>query len=636
MSNIRSRIVRYIFFMTMIIFVLTLSVSTVIFILSFRNDARKDAETMFVQIERVIEDNNEELLYTEAAYRRTCISNAHSISYILQFNPDLMDDTEGLRELAKMSEVDEIHIFNTKGEIIKGTNPEYYGYTVNSGEQIGFFKQMLTDKTLELVQDITPNTAEEKPMQYSAVWSEDGKFILQIGMEPLNVLRIRDKNSLSNVFAMLNTGSGVDLYAIDHDNGTIKGSTNRNVTGKNISDIGPGIDEIGTDPKGFDEVISGQKSFCVFKRINDVRVGYVISHSRLYGTLPRNLIVLGMSVLFISIILVISVTRYMNHYVIDSIDEINNDLAEITAGNLQKDVEVKGSKEFEQLSSHINEVIQGILATTDKMSFVLNRTNMRIGVYEYNNNMKNVRFTDYVPDILGLNYKHLTELTSDSKKFQTFISELKNNPLENEADIYVMKGIETRYIKLEEVIRENETFGVLIDITAEIEKRLMAESDRDIDSLTGLLNRRGLNDNLATLFSESDKLNYGAMVMVDADFLKEVNDVHGHDSGDLYLCTIANILHAFGDRNNLTGRLGGDEFITFLYGYNTEDELLEDLDKLSQLQDGNKLKLEDGEEVGISFSIGYSYSYEQTDYHMLMRTADEKMYRNKKTRKNMR
>ena len=92
------------------------------------------------------------------------------IAYIIQEKPSILEDIEELKQIAAMVEVDEIHFFDKSGRIYAGTHPEYYDYTFDSGEQIGFFKPMLKDYSLKLVQKITPNTAEGKMMQYSAVW----------------------------------------------------------------------------------------------------------------------------------------------------------------------------------------------------------------------------------------------------------------------------------------------------------------------------------------------------------------------------------------------------------------------------------------------------------------------------------
>ena len=66
-----------------------------------------------------------------------------------------------------------------------------------------FFLPMLKDRSLELVQDIEPNTAEGKLMQYSAVWNSTGEFIVEVGFEPVNVSKVIAKNELPYIFSQL-------------------------------------------------------------------------------------------------------------------------------------------------------------------------------------------------------------------------------------------------------------------------------------------------------------------------------------------------------------------------------------------------------------------------------------------------
>lgn len=77
---------------------------------------------------------------------------------------------------------------------------KYFGLNFRSGEQMQFFLPMLSDRSLELCQDITPNTAEQKLMQYAAVWREDGEGIVQIGMTPAGSSRPRRKTSFLTFF----------------------------------------------------------------------------------------------------------------------------------------------------------------------------------------------------------------------------------------------------------------------------------------------------------------------------------------------------------------------------------------------------------------------------------------------------
>ena len=120
--------------------------------------------------------------------------------------------------------------------------------------------------------------------------------------------------------------------------------------------------------------------------------------------------------------------------------------------------------------------------------------------------------------------------------------------------------------------------------------------------------------------------------MIDADGLKAINDTYGHVKGDLYLQLIAEKLATFGIRNNVAGRLGGDEYVLFLYGYETHDILVEDLDRLVVLQNKGVMQLNDHEEVEIRFSLGYVFTYGMKDYHSAMLGADQAMYRDKLAR----
>lgn len=85
-----------------------------------------------------------------------------------------------------------------------------------------------------------------------------------------------------------------------------------------------------------------------------------------------------------------------------------------------------------------------------------------------------------------------------------------------------------------------------------------------MDALTGLYNRRGLDARLERLFAEPEKLGHYAVVMIDADGLKGINDTYGHDKGDEYLRKIADTINAFDPGNSLAARQGGDEFVLFL------------------------------------------------------------------------
>ncbi|MBY6351792.1 GGDEF and EAL domain-containing protein [Rhodococcus corynebacterioides] len=90
------------------------------------------------------------------------------------------------------------------------------------------------------------------------------------------------------------------------------------------------------------------------------------------------------------------------------------------------------------------------------------------------------------------------------------------------------------------------------------------------DALTGLLNRRGMTDELSARLADGRPR--FAVLYFDLDRLEALNDVLGHTAGDEFLRTVAERLRRFTDDDSLLCRWGGDEFVLLLPGASTEDE----------------------------------------------------------------
>lgn len=633
MQNLKIMIKRYLSGITLVIVLVILFVASGVLALNAQRTARESAASMLYQLEQLLEDNQKDLAETVEEYAQTCLSSAEAIAYIIQYHPAAAESVEELKKIAKFMEVDEIHIFDENGRIIMGTHPEYFGLTFDSGEQIGFFKPLLLDKNLRLCQEITPNTGEGKLMQYSALWSENEEFILQVGMEPVNVMRLTEKNELSYILSMLRVNVGVDFYAIDVETGEIIGSTDQNVVGKNMTDVGFDPHDVENRGESFHTKVSGVKSYCVFHKMDSYYIGRSVSNDVLYEWIPASIAGLAVCLVLIAIILVFFVTEYMNRYVIGGIHDVNDKLRSITEGNLDENVEVFSSLEFKELSSHINAMIKSLLASTEKISYILNKTNMHVGVYEYNEKMKTVRFTEHLPQLLAMDEETTRRFAADYTLFKEYLEQVRKKRISLDEGIFRIKGTVERYVKIEEVKQNNDTFGIVIDMTEEMVKLKQAEAERDIDLLTGLYNRRGIETRLSELFEDREELGYGAVIMLDADGLKQINDQYGHEKGDVYLKKMAGILRDFGLHKSLAARQGGDEFVLFLYGYDSEEELFNTIKTLEYVQNNSTVQLEKGLTVKLGFSFGYCMIDEGSDYPILLSRADEKMYQNKRERK---
>lgn len=348
------------------ILVLVLFILNLIFQLANEQKrAYEDANRTFLQMEQVLANNQTELMETKERYKQTCLHAAQTVARILEGEPETMNSIEELKQIAEQVEVDEIHFFDTSGKIFAGTEPKYYGYTMDSGEQIGFFKPMLSDKSLMLVQEITENTAEGKPMQYSAVWSESGEFIVQVGMKPANVVKVTEKNELSYIFSLFRVNAEANYYAIDRQSGTIVGATDVKTVGMDCSEAGFLREDLEKTQKGFYARVGGKYCFCVFVKIDSNYIGRVIPVRYLYRRVPDAVLSAFVCLLLTAFILTAAVTRIMNEYVVEKIRDVVQSLELIAQGNFERTVDIQDSVEFQKLSSHINRMKQSLLDSTN-------------------------------------------------------------------------------------------------------------------------------------------------------------------------------------------------------------------------------------------------------------------------------
>lgn len=190
-----------------------------------------------------------------------------------------------------------------------------------------------------------------------------------------------------------------------------------------------------------------------------------------------------------------------------------------------------------------------------------------------------------------------------------------------------------KYIKLETFLRNESIMGILIDVTGDVVERQRIEQERDEDILTELLSRRGFYSQMDILFEKPEKLRNSALIMIDTDGLKYVNDNFGHEAGDCYLCAMAGVLRSNKAPNKLMVRLSGDEFALFIYDCDME-ELNGYIQQLRDAQQNQQCIQIDQSQVFVSFSIGYSlFPDDGFDYHTLLKIADVRMYEEKRIRK---
>ena len=173
--------------------------------------------------------------------------------------------------------------------------------------------------------------------------------------------------------------------------------------------------------------------------------------------------------------------------------------------------------------------------------------------------------------------------------------------------------------------------GTHIDITNEKRYELELAKLATQDPLTGLMNRQALKsafDERPTLSPQDSS----ALIFIDVDDFKKVNDHLGHKAGDQVLVYIADWLRKLAPKNAKIARMGGDEFVIFCPHYHA-DSVQQFADNLLS-QAYQAIRLENGE-ANIGFSIGVcQFSGTYQDFEMLYEHADQAMYQVKRNGKN--
>ena len=193
-------------------------------------------------------------------------------------------------------------------------------------------------------------------------------------------------------------------------------------------------------------------------------------------------------------------------------------------------------------------------------------------------------------------------------------------------------------------IKEDEDIfiiGILQDISQqkkteeELEKALAKVSTlANHDPLTGLPNLRLAKENLTNSISLSKRRSWTTAVMfIDLDDFKRVNDLHGHDFGDKVLKKVADKLVGSLRQSESVARIGGDEFLIILTDIGHRSNIAKVAEKI--ILNISEPFLQDDQEIHVGASIGIAIFPEDGDNSkILLKKADDAMYFSKRKEKN--
>lgn len=159
------------------------------------------------------------------------------------------------------------------------------------------------------------------------------------------------------------------------------------------------------------------------------------------------------------------------------------------------------------------------------------------------------------------------------------------------------------------------------------ERQVQLEAQANHDDLTGLANRKLLQDRFRCAAERAKRSGKCfALLMIDLDRFKAINDTHGHTAGDTVLVTLARRMVAALRTCDTVARLGGDEFVLIVESIHNPSEIIPIGRKLVRtlLDD---IRLGDGATVSVGASLGLAlYPHDGTDLADMLDVADSAMY----------
>ncbi len=218
----------------------------------------------------------------------------------------------------------------------------------------------------------------------------------------------------------------------------------------------------------------------------------------------------------------------------------------------------------------------------------------------------------------GGRYDHLMK-TNAGERHHTLDIRVTRHPLSGE---YILLVTEYDVTPLKAALQEAEA--------AKERLRKLAH----YDSLTGLASQHLFQEQVAFAMNAATRTNTKLAIMfVDLDGFKSVNDTWGHNAGDKVLCVIADRLKQCVRESDTVARIGGDEFVLMQTGISEFDDTTRVAEQIMQVLD-QPIEISAGELAQVGASIGIAiYPDQGKDTQSLLKLADEKMYRVKKAGK---
>jgi diguanylate cyclase (GGDEF)-like protein len=291
----------------------------------------------------------------------------------------------------------------------------------------------------------------------------------------------------------------------------------------------------------------------------------------------------------------------------------------------------------DNLMSMINDMIIGILGVTYSTIFLIENGELTVKASNIENMNINLTSKEYVYINTGEEFLINSEKAlKETGEHKTQIHSIMGSPIKLRDKFIGYIVVEHHLYKFMTIELKIFLRSIVNQIAIAIENSMLykqLEKINQMDSLLGIYNRKYFFEYLEKNEKLESKDKF-AIVMIDIDDFKKINDTYGHQFGDKVLINTANVVKSGIGKQDILARYGGEEFILYISDHVNEEKVYDKIEAIRRKLEEEKVAF-NGEYKSVTASFGISFfPLNGMDLNELISKADDLMYKSKKSGKN--
>lgn len=636
-NSLKQSLVRLSLIVIISFFVLVLCINIGVQLNMAHESSKQSTDEVFGQLEQLIEVSEDNTEIVKKQFMERCRRAVNIVSFYIESHQEIIRDAEGLEEMMEMYNIEVVNVFDKTGRVCVSSKLENIGLTIDGASKFERLKPLLEDRSLVVYNEESYNKGSSEQMHYAAKWVDGADSILHIGLKSEFLIEQMTLSNIEQIIANLPFKMTGDIHVVDKSKLEVVASTSNDSVHKTVS-----LEELKgyTDNKDIvlrHEMIDGEY-YCIYSQTYNDYIFVRSYHSvEVFEEIMKSSMLIMFYYALGSMGIIFTIRWYMKHYFTDNINKIIKEVRKIEHGDMEKITLDTGIYEFNELLKYINHMLDSIRVNWKKLSYIMDKGGIAIGILEKDLFFKKTVINHRILEILEIDGGRLLDNDKQVEMVDACLTKVLENVVDKEENVYKFVGANgIKYLRIETMEDEQSVVYYITDLTRWWNEITIVKEQSNIDDLTKWYNRRGFNEKMTRYFKHLKKNEYGAVVIIDTDDLKVINDLLGHYAGDEYLVSLSQMLKKIVGKDTICARLGGDEFVIFLYGYDSFDSLCDMVCKIKEGRGKEYKSQYDGKTRKMEYSMGVAVlPNDSRDFHVLMRIADERMYQDKRIRKNI-